>query len=167
MDNRRTTIVINKKFQYQSSLLIVALAVLLINGFIIVRMLFPGAHPLELSTYSALGLALAELCLISAIWYGSLKASHRIAGPVYVFAREVARLGAGDLSATIALRDSDMFQPEAAEMNKSFTALRSRIATVQALAEQLQRTHTAGVDISPVVEKLIAELSTFTSSHKH
>ena len=41
--------VINKKFQYQYSLLIAALAVLLVNGFIILRMLFPGEQPLNLS----------------------------------------------------------------------------------------------------------------------
>ena len=41
MDNRRKTIVINKPFQYQYSLLIAALAVLLVNGFIILRVLFP------------------------------------------------------------------------------------------------------------------------------
>ena len=96
MDNRRTTIVINKKFQYQYSLLIVALAVLLVNGFIIVRMVFPGEEPLDLSTTMAITIAAIELALIAAIWYGSLKASQRISGPVYGFARAVTRLGAGD-----------------------------------------------------------------------
>lgn len=161
MDNRRTTIVINKKFQYQYSLLIVALAVLLVNGFIIVRMLFPGAEPLDLSTPMALVIAAVELVLIAAIWYGSLKASHRIAGPVYVFAREVARLGAGDLNARIALRENDMFQAEAQRMNESFAALRTRIAAVKALSSQLQSARAAGADIGPLVEKLAAELSVF------
>ena len=163
MDNRRTTIVINKKFQYQYSLLIVALAVLLVNGFIIVRMLFPGDEPLNLSTSSAIALAVVELILIGAIWYGSLKASHRIAGPVFVFAREVARLGAGDLSASIALRDTDMFQAEAQQMNESFAALRTRIGTVKHLSVQLQAALDAGSDLGPLIEKLDEELSAFTS----
>lgn len=166
MDNRRTTIVINKKFQYQYSLLIVALAVLLVNGFIIVRMVFPGDEPLDLSTTSAIVLALGELILIGAIWYGSLKASHRIAGPVFVFAREVARLGGGDLNASIALRETDMFQDEARQMNDSFVALRTRIATVKHLSAQLQAALDADADVGPLVEKLATELSLFTSDNK-
>lgn len=166
MDNRRTTIVINKKFQYQYSLLVVALAVLLVNGFIIVRMVFPGEEPLDLSTTMAITIAAVELILIAAIWYGSLKASHRIAGPVYVFAREVARLGAGDLNARIALRETDMFQAEAQQMNDGFAALRARIGAIKTLSGQLQTARAAGTDIGPLVEKLAAELSAFSGEHK-
>ncbi len=96
MDNRRKTIVINKKFQYQYSLLIAALAVLLVNGFIILRMLVPGEQPaLEFSSRAIIGLAAVEFILIAGIWYGSLKASHRIAGPVYVFATGNRQAGRG------------------------------------------------------------------------
>ncbi|MEZ5504207.1 MAG: methyl-accepting chemotaxis protein [Halioglobus sp.] len=162
MDNRRKTIVINKKFQYQYSLLIVALAVLLVNGFIIVRMLFPGEQPLALSTAFIVGLALVELALIAAFWWASLKASHRIAGPVYVFAREISRLGEGDLNAKIELRDRDMFQPEAEQMNRSIAALRARMDTIRELSGQLQAAHAAGKDVSSIVQKLVAELAAFT-----
>jgi len=162
MDNRRKTIVINKPFQYQHSLLIAALAVLLVNGFIILRVLFPGEQPLQLSTQLTIGIATVEFVLIAAIWYGSLRASHRIAGPVYVFAREIARLGEGDLNASIVLRDRDMFQSEAEQINKSIAALRSRIAAVKGLSEQLQKAHPTGADVGPIVEKLAAELSLFT-----
>ena len=127
MDNRRHTIVINKKFQYQYSLLIVALTILLVNGFIIFRTLFPGQEPLVLEMASALAVAAVESVLLAAIWYGSLKASHRIAGPVYVFAREINKLGQGDLTARMRLRDKDMFKPEAESMNASIAALRERI----------------------------------------
>jgi methyl-accepting chemotaxis protein len=165
MDNRRKTIVINKKFQYQYSLLIAALAVLLVNGFIIVNMLFPGDHPLELSTRNAIGLAVVEFLLISAIWYGSLKASHRIAGPVYVFAREIAKLGAGDLNAKIVLRDKDMFQAEAELINRSIAAMRTRLASARSLTEQLQKAHASGADVGPIAQQLAAELSVFTGSN--
>ena len=163
MDNRRQTIVINKKFQYQHSLLIAALAVLLVNGFIIVSMLLPGARALDLSTTMAIGLALVEFILIAAIWYGCLRASHRIAGPVYVFAREITRLGEGDLNARIALRDKDMFQTEAEQMNRAIAVLRTRIAAVKTLSAQLNTAHVGGADIGPLVEQLSAELSAFTS----
>lgn len=163
MDNRRQTIVINKKFQYQYSLLIAALAILLINGFIIVRLLFPGSNPLELSTGLTMGLAAVEFVLLSAIWYGCLQASHRIAGPVFVFAREISRLSAGDLNARIALRDKDMFQPEAEQMNKGIAALSTRITAVKSLSDQLQKVHSDGADVGPIIKKLAAELSVFTT----
>jgi methyl-accepting chemotaxis protein len=168
MDNRRKTIVINKPFQYQHSLFIAALAVLLVNGFLILRMLFPGEQPvLEFSTPTSIGLAVVEFILIAGIWYGSLKASHRIAGPVHVFAREITRLGAGDLSARISLRDKDMFQAEAAQMNQGIAALTGRIAGIKALADQLQQAHSAGGDCGPILERLGAELAAFTPGTKH
>jgi hypothetical protein len=166
MDNRRKTIVINKKFQYQYSLLIAALAVLLVNGFILTRMLFPGDNPLDMSSATALGVAVVEFLLIAGIWYGSLKASHRIAGPVYVFAREIARLGEGDLNAHIMLRDRDMFQPEAQQMNNSIVALRARIETLKGLCAELQKAQADGGDAGVIVEKLVSELSGFSTDHK-
>ena len=165
MDNRRKTIVINKKFQYQYSLLIAAVAVLLVNGFIMVRMLFPGEQPLALTTGMAMAVAAVEFILIASIWYGSLKASHRIAGPVYVFAREISKLGSGDLTASIKLRDEDMFQPEAATMNASIAALRSRISVAKDLSEQLHQAQSAGGDTSNIVRQLCEELSAFTTTN--
>ena len=167
MDNRRKTIVINKKFQYQYSLLIAALAVLLVNGFIITRMLFPGDNPIEMSSATAIGVALVEFLLIAGIWYGSLKASHRIAGPVYVFAREVARLGEGDLNAHIVLRDKDMFQPEAQQMNNSISSLRARIGALKDICTELQTAQANGSDTGAIAEKLAGELSSFSTDNNN
>ena len=86
--SRRKTIVINSRFQYQYSLGTVALAVLLINLFLIARMAFPGENPLTLTTSTALLIAALESVMIALVWWGSLKQSHRIAGPVYVFNRD-------------------------------------------------------------------------------
>jgi methyl-accepting chemotaxis protein len=167
MDNRRKTIVINKPFQYQQSLLVAALAILLINGFLILRLLFPGEEPLGLTTGQMTGLAVLELLLVAGIWYGCLKASHRIAGPVYVFAREIRRLGEGDLRAKVILRDKDMFRPEAEQINNSIAALRTRIATVKELSEQLQIAQHSGTDLNPIAEKLAIELEAFNIGNTH
>jgi len=161
MDNRRKTIVINKPFQYQHSLMIAAIAVLALNTFLIARLLFPGAHPLGLSTGQLTGLAILELVFVGAVWYGCLKASHRIAGPVYVFAREVGRLGKGDLTAKIVLREKDNFRPEAEQMNASIAALNERITALKALAAQLQQARRDGTDLGPIAERLDKELSGF------
>ena len=64
MDNRRKTIVVNRPFQYQYSLLVVALAVLGTNLFLIVQMLVPGDQPFSLSSDAALVLGLIEILLI-------------------------------------------------------------------------------------------------------
>ena len=164
MDNRRKTIVINKKFQYQYSLLMAALAVLLVNGFIIARLLFPGEQALALSSPMAMGLAAVEFILVASIWYGSLKASHRIAGPVYVFSREITKLGTGDLTASIALRDKDMFQPEAAQMNAGIAALNMRISAIKDLATTLRQAQDKGSDTSDIVRELTQEITTFTTN---
>lgn len=162
MDNRRSTIVINKPFQYQHSLMIAALVVLCLNGFLILRLLFPGDQPLGMSTAQISGLAVLELILVVTVWYSCIKASHRIAGPVFVFAREISRLGKGDLNAKIVLREKDNFQPEAVQMNESIAALRERITALKDLSEQLNKARNEGGDIDPIVEKLARELSSFS-----
>ncbi len=166
MENRRKTIIINKPFQYQHSLMVAALAILLLNGFLIARLLFPGDDPLGMSTGQLTGLAALELLLVGVVWYGCLKASHRIAGPVFVFAREVGRLGDGDLRARIVLRDKDSFHPEAQQINDSISALRGRIETLKDLSAQLDAAQQSGGDISPVAEKISSELSGFTLENK-
>lgn len=166
MDNRRKTIVINKPFQYQHSLLIVALTVLLLNGFLISRLMFPGDTPLDMTSGQITGLAILETLLIAAVWYACLKASHRIAGPVFVFAREIERLGKGDMNARISLREKDNFHPEAEQMNDSIAELRGRITTLKDLSEQLEIARQNGGDIGPIAEKLSAELSKFTLGNR-
>ena len=163
MDNRRKSIVVNKPFQYQYSLLIAALTVLSVNIFLIIRMVFPGAEPLYLSTPMATTIAAVELLLVGSIWYASIRASFRIAGPVYVFARDVGRLGEGDLTVRIRLREKDMFTEEAESMNRSFAALNTRLSAVKTAAGQLAEAHARGEDLGPALEKLNGQLSQITT----
>ena len=165
MDNRRTTIVINKQFQYQFALLLAAMAVLLLNGFLIVGILFPGEQPLDLPTPTIIGIAAVELALIACIWYWSIKASHRIAGPMYVITREIDKLGSGDMTARVNIREKDLFQPEAQRMNDSIAALQAKIITVKALAEQLQQAQASGGDSGDIVSEIVNELSDFNTAN--
>lgn len=159
MDNRRKTVVINKKFQYQYALLTVALTVLAVNLFLIIRMILPGDDQLVLTSTKALGLAAIELALIGGVWYGSLKSSHKVAGPVYVFSREVGRLCRGDLTAHIRLRDNDMFQDTAEELNASFCEMRARIDALKAIASDLAEAGIQDEPASALVAKLNQQLS--------
>ncbi len=138
--SRRKQIVVNQKYQYQHGLLVVALTVLGTNLFLILRLIFPGDAPFVLNSKTAAGLGVAELVLIAGAWYGSLRMTHRVAGPMFVIAREIARLGRGDLTAHITLREKDMFREEACSMNDSFAALRERVAAIQEIAARLSVT---------------------------
>ena len=163
MESRRKTIVINKKFQYQYSLLAVAVTVLTVNLFIIFRMFYPGEQPLIASTESALILAAVEFVLVAGVWYGCLKASHRIAGPVYVFAREVVKIGGGDFTARIRLRQHDMFTDEADTMNTSFESLRSTIHSLKQIGQQLQESDLQGESSQRLLGELREALAGLTT----
>ncbi len=63
----------------------------------------------------------------------------------------------------LVLRDKDMFQREAEQMNQGFAALGARITAVKALSDQLQTGAAPLVAIPALfVEELAAELSAFT-----
>lgn len=163
MANRRLSIVINKNFQYQYSILVVALTVLTVNLFVIISIFYPPDNPLVMDMTLTLGLAAIESVLIAGVWYGSLKASHKIAGPIFVFSREVAKLGKGDLTAQIDLRRKDMFQDTAAEMNNAFDALRSTVVTLKEIGQQLNEMQSQEGDTRDLVNKLNTELSRLTT----
>jgi len=154
MDNRRKQIVINRKFQQQYAIMIVALTVFLTNIFIIVQSLFPGDNTPELTSTAAWTIGLIELVLVIGVWYGSLKSTHKIAGPVYVISRQMKLVGAGELWARISLRQKDMFQEEAAAINASLDQLQARVEAVQQAARALQQAQAGGQDTGPQLAQL-------------
>jgi methyl-accepting chemotaxis protein len=158
MNNRRRSIIVNKTFQYHYSLLVVALAVLLINIAILIQAFLPSDDPLIMTNSMAISLGTLEFLLIAGVWYGSLRATHKIAGPVYVFSREAAKLGRGDLTARIALRKGDVFQEVAEEMNASYDALRARVARIKAIARQLEAAGANPGQVQSLVISLNEEL---------
>lgn len=159
MQNRRTKIVINKKFQHQYALVVVVLAVFLTNLFIILQSLIPSEQTLELSFQAALAIGVIEIVLIFGVWYGALKATHKIAGPVYVFTQRLKALGAGDLWVRISLRDGDMFQEEAASINASLEQLQNKVEAVQSAANALQQAQPEAAAKSDELDRLMAALT--------
>lgn len=155
MQNRRKTVVINKKFQYHYAIVLVAMTVLVANLVILAGMLMPGDRALQLSSSSALIIGLVELVLVIGVWYFSLRSTHRIAGPIFVFSRQLRAFGAGDLTARISLRDKDMFQEEAAEINGGLDQLCAHIAGLKALAEDVKAAKGSGADVAAPLDKLL------------
>ena len=166
MDNRRKQIVINKKFQHQYAILIVAMTVFLINIVIIVQSLLPSEQPLGLDSTTAWTIGLIELVVIIGAWYGSLKSTHKIAGPVYVITRQLKAVGEGELYTRISLREEDMFQEEAAKINASLDQLQARVEAVQHAAQALQRALADGHDTGARIEQLVTKLAALQTARE-
>ena len=156
MQNRRQTVVINKKFQHHYALVLVAVTVLVTNLVIIAAMLVPGAQRLHLSSSSALVIGGVELLLVIGVWYLSIRSTHRIAGPIFVFSRQLRAFGAGDLTARISLRDQDMFQDEAAEINSGLEQLHGQLVRLKAATAEVQAAQQSGDDLVAPIENLMA-----------
>lgn len=158
MQNRRKTIIVNKEFQYQYSVMVAALCVLLVNAFIIFEMLF-GRGLVDLSNGMIMGIAAVEILVVGGTWWATLVTTYRIAGPVYVFTREISRLAEGDLTARAALRTGDMFQDEARRINDSIAALCGRLDNIKTLAGQLENLE--GSEKEAIQSRLLEEIASF------
>ena len=156
MDNRRNTVVINSQFQYQYALLTAVAAVLLVNAFLIISACLPGSQGFSLSTGNTVLIVCLELVLIGGVWWGSLYASHKIAGPVYVMVRQMEKLAEGDMTARVRLRSKDAFQVEAVAINQWIEELQGHLLEVRDLARELEQ---QGRESAESRETLIKQLN--------
>jgi methyl-accepting chemotaxis protein len=138
MDNRRSRVVINDRFQYQYALFAVLVSVLLVNLFVVINALLPGSQGYPLSTGHTMIIAGLEVLLIVGVWWGSLLASHKVAGPVYVIVRQMEKLAEGDLTARVKLRKNDMFKFEAVAINQCIEELQTHLLEIKAIASELE-----------------------------
>jgi methyl-accepting chemotaxis protein len=160
MQNRRKTLVVNKKFQYQQTLMIVAVTIIVANAFLLGSTLIPEVPALEITPGVGLAIGLIELALIAGVWYGSIWASNKIAGPVYVFSRQIRLFSEGDLDARISLRNHDFFTEEAAQINASLDRIQQRLEAIADSARSLQDASSTSVvgteELGNLMEKLAA-----------
>ena len=164
MNNRRSTVVINSGFQYQYSLLAVAVTVLLVNLFIMINSILPNSQGFPFSTKQTLLLAIIEVILIGGVWWGSLISSHKIAGPVYVIVRRMEKLAEGDLTARVRLRKKDAFQNEAVMINNCIGVLQERLHEVRKIATNIEQlTDQESEKRTVLLAQLIQELSSFNT----
>ena len=155
MENRRTKIVINPKFQQQYAIISVVLTVFLTNILIIFMSLGPGEQTLELTPATAWAIGIFELVLLVGVWYGTLKASHKVAGPVYKFAQHLKAVGAGDIWTRVSLRQGDMFQEEADLINASLDQLQEKVQAVQNAAKVIELSRADGGPTPDQIDKLM------------
>jgi methyl-accepting chemotaxis protein len=164
MKNRRKKLVINKKFQYQYGLLAVSLTVLVANVFLLTAILLPGSSTVVVTSGAALVIGLAELVLLGAVWFASIRFSHKVAGPVFVFNRQIKAFCEGDTSVRVRLREKDLFQDEAAEINNSLAKMEQKLKGLSKIAEDLQVSEGKGLPGNELIDDLVTELAGFRGS---
>jgi methyl-accepting chemotaxis protein len=69
----------------------------------------------------------------------TLLVSHKIAGPMFRFEKDIERIAGGDLKSHIHLRKGDQFQEMVKTLNTMIDSLNSKISTIrQEVAEQAE-----------------------------
>ena len=163
----RTQLVVNKDFQHRFIMQTVLLTFTLINILVIFVYLLLNTLPaFQKVVFMLSGSVVAlELVGFALVYYLSLKASHKIAGPVFVFERQLRKMASGDLSGTINLRKGDRFHPIKDVINELTTTYRERIQGAQREAEILQQLAN-GTDSEPLqsaARDLAEQLSFFVT----
>jgi methyl-accepting chemotaxis protein len=84
-------------------------------------------------TTNLISLALILLATIIVTLY----ISHKIAGPIFRLENELQRIGQGDLSTSVALRNKDQMLAFAQRVNDMTTELNQRVSEIQRQAESI------------------------------
>lgn len=163
MEQKRKILVVNKNFQYQHGLLIAVLAVLVVDLVVLVRLMRFWDEGYTLHLGYILLLLGGQLGLLYGVWKASLGITNRLAGPVYAIKREINRIGRGDLTARIVLRDKDRFLAEAAEMNSSIQTLQERVAAMKKIVGDLQAADLDSEGARSMLTQLQQELDHFST----
>ncbi len=100
----------------------------------------------------ALGFALLVLT-----YFYSIRIDRRVSGPMFVLKRNLDRIGDGDLTTEMRLRQQDHLQEISASFNSNIAALRDKVDAVRASAEAISSVATDG-EIKPLVDKLMTDL---------
>jgi nitrate/nitrite-specific signal transduction histidine kinase len=108
-----------------------------------------------------LALAVGELAIMLIVYFVTLRTSHHITGPVYVFEKRLSMIQRGDLSAHSHLRREDQFHEIELLLNDATDDLRKRLARMKDLAGVLKSDLGANPRASSVLEALEAELAHF------
>lgn len=160
MSEQRKQLYIKRSFQKTMILETLLMTFIIINVIVVIGYLMINTMADVQALKQSLAYIVTAIEVISFIWMYryNLKASHRIAGPIYNLERGMAALAVGDLSVAIRLRKGDSFQEVGDQMNATIGKLREKITDVQHLAMQLQEG--SSVDAG-LVNQLVDELAYF------
>lgn len=153
-EHKRKIIIVDKEFQYGQILAVVLITILATNSVIIVSYFLMYDQVAGVMRRASWAIALVELLLILGVIYYGAKASHRIAGPIFVLKRSLGALADGNLTVRMRLRDKDKlmdvrdaFNATADSLDQRMTAIRSSLKDVRDNLKQ-QGVDTSGIDQS-------------------
>lgn len=109
---------------------------LVLAGFVLLDTV-PNLH--QKKEYIALAVASFEVIGFFIVYRYNLRASHRIAGPLFSLQRNLESVEAGDISFTMEVRKDDQFHEVSDQMNKTVSSLRERVDKIQHMAATLQQ----------------------------
>ena len=139
MSDRRKILLINAVQQRRIIMGGVLVAILLINSLAILMVFIKPSLLGDIEISQTLALSGLELIIVAAIAYFSLILSHKIAGPAYAIARDLKKLGSGDLTVRTHLRKGDFHTEVAEAFNLTAETLCGKIKTLKASLVILQQ----------------------------
>ena len=163
MKDRRHIIKIKPEFQDRLAVENVLIAFIFINILILISFFLTksvdDAWLLRLNFIVVL--VVGELCGLVVVYYYTIKASHRIAGPVYRLEKQLTDLSNGDFTTHIGLRKHDHFQDTADQFNETVVGLREKISSLQKTAQALRQESGLEGTAVELVDSLVLQLSAF------
>ncbi len=141
MHEQRKLLFVKHKFQKTMILEVmlitfIILNVLVIAGFILLDRV-PNLH--QYKEHIGLSIAAFEVVGFYLVYRYNLRASHRIAGPLFSLQRNLKSMQSGDISFTMEVRQDDQFHELSDQMNHTIESLRVHIENIRTLAIELQQ----------------------------
>lgn len=160
--NRRSQLLVKKRFQADYILVGVITVLLAVNILIISALLIMGGTAkLGFTVFHGAMIGLVELLLVGVVAWLGLKTSHTIAGPVLVLERNMERITNGDVTFRMTLRKSDHFQSSAGIYNSMAESLERRLTAAKNAAQRLERYADHSPELRKDIEALNRELAHF------
>lgn len=165
MADQRSQLFIKKKFQKNMVLEVLLISFILINTVVIIGYLLLDAiaDVQDFKQYLAVTIAAVEIVGFVIVYRFNVRASHRIAGPIYSIEQGLIAIQSGDLSGLIKFREDDHFHETSGRFNQAVDTLRQRIARAQTLVAAIQHQAPADEDL---IKQLAEELSYFNTEHR-
>jgi len=141
MDEQRSQLIVKHKFQKTMILEVMLITFILINTLVLAGFVLLDYVPNLRQNKEYIGLAIAGFEVIGffIVYRYNLRASHRIAGPLFNLQRNLKSIETGDIGFTMEVRQDDQFHELSDQMNKTVTSLRERMERVRELASTLQQ----------------------------
>ena len=115
---------------------------------------------MDMGMFTWVAVALEIMLLLGVVYFGT-KASHKIAGPVFVIKRSLDTLSGGDLSCRARLRRNDNLQDLCESFNAAAGRLDLRISEIKHEFEMLGTLLEQGKDTDEQMETIRQKLEYF------